>query len=90
MLYVDGIFAVSLCRDLERDMGLAADFCRAIMSSDAIADTKTMSKRLLVTIGYALNLNTRMVYMAERNAQCALVGYMTTDLNLPVTVRSMM
>jgi hypothetical protein len=44
-----------------------------------------------VTIGYALNLDTQMIiYMAERNAQRALFGYVTTYLNLPVTVRSMM
>jgi hypothetical protein len=76
MLYVDDIFSVSLRRDL--------------MGPDAIADTKTMSGRRLVTIGYALDLDTRMVYMAKRNAQRTLFGYMTTDLNLPVTVREMM
>jgi hypothetical protein len=61
MLYVNDIFSVSLRRDLERNMALAADFCRALMGPDAIADTKTMSGRRLVTIGYALDLDTRMV-----------------------------
>jgi hypothetical protein len=79
MLYVDDIFFVSLCQDLERDMTLAADFCRALMGPDALANKENMSGRWLMTIGYASDLNTQMVYMAERNAQLALFGYMTTD-----------
>ena len=52
-------------------MAAAAAFCRELMGPDAIADLKTLSGRWLVTIGYAVDLNTRLVYMAERNAQRA-------------------
>ena len=78
LLYVDDIFSVSLRKDLKSDMARAAAFCRELMGPDAIAYLKTMAGRRLVTISYAVDLDTRLVYMAERNAQRAMFGYMTT------------
>jgi hypothetical protein len=89
MLNVDYNFSASLRRELERGMVLAANFCRALMGSDAIAGTKTMFRRRHVTFDYILDLDTHMVSvcMAKRNAWRTFFGYMTTYLNLPVTAR---
>ena len=87
LMYVDDIFGVCLARDLENDMTQTATFCRNLLGPTAIAEEKTESGRRLVSIGYTVDLDTRLVAIAERNALKALYGYMCVDVTAPVSVR---
>jgi hypothetical protein len=90
LIYVDDIFSVSLRKDVLRDMELAADYCRKLMGPEAIATSKLVSGRALVTIGYNIDLDQRLLHISGSCAKQALYGYMTTNVSQPITVRSIM
>jgi hypothetical protein len=87
LMYVDDIFGVCHVSHLETDMEQCSNFCRDLLGPGAIALDKTESGRRLVSIGYTLDLDTRLVAIAERNAQKALYGYMLVDVTQPVSVK---
>jgi hypothetical protein len=87
LMYVDDIFGVCHAKHLRHDMEVCSNFCCSLLGPGAIALEKTESGRRLVSIGYTIDLDTRLVAIAERNALKALYGYMMVDVTKPVSVK---
>jgi len=90
LLYVDDVFSASLRWDVDRDLEIASTFIRNLFGDTAVAIEKTVYGRVLNSIGYTLDLDKRLVYIAERNVHKAMYGFMTTDLGESVTVQQLM
>jgi hypothetical protein len=85
--YVDDLMAVCLPAHLEFNKGAATKICTGLLGSKAVAQRKTEVAKRLVFIGYAVDVETGMVSLSEKNLLRMVYGFFTVDLKRKVPVR---
>lgn len=86
VMFVDDMFGACSVDELNSDMNTVDNICREIAGPDAIATSKDDSGRKIDFIGWAIDLDTRIVSIAEHNFRKTLYGFFIVDIERPVTV----
>ena len=88
LMYVDDIVGVGFAEDIEADLAEARRICVDLLGSNAVADDKTERGVCLDVIGYTINLPERQILIARKNFLKALHGYISTDTNQRVNLKT--
>ena len=87
-MYVDDIIGVCFAEDLEADLIITRGICTALLGPGAVADDKTEHGTRLDIIGYTVDLLTMRVLIARKNFLTALHGFITTDVEGRINLRT--
>lgn len=79
-MYVDDIIGITLRSFLQADNTTVVSFCRRFLGSQAIAEDKSESGRVLDVIGWRINLDSQTVCLSNKNL--ATFGYHLLNLDL--------
>jgi len=88
-MYVDDIFGVCRKSDLPHELATAQEICESILGPDAVEHTKTESGLRLAAIGYDIDIAHLLVSIARKNVLKAVHGFLSTDVNAPITVKTL-
>jgi hypothetical protein len=69
-MYVDDLMGCSLISQTDNDIQLAGDECRSLAGPEAMAEEKTEKGRILIFLGWEINLDTKMVTTVFRRRIC--------------------
>jgi hypothetical protein len=87
-MYVDDLMGCSRSENREEDMRIAADIARQLLGPDAIAETKAEFGRRIDMLGWVIDLDKRVVFIAEHNFMKTFHGFFTVDLSKPIPFRT--
>lgn len=95
-MYVDDIAAGCLRRHLKSNIAVITQVCTTLLGSKAIKESKTVVADgaegrgwKATIIGYDFDLKQRRITIAAKNVERAFYGFLTTDVDSPVTVETM-
>ena len=86
-MYCDDMLGICLVQDLMNDLRLARAICVSLLGPAAVADDKTESGTRVEVIGYIIDLATQRVSISRKNFLNTVYGFLTTDLEAPMTIR---
>ena len=86
-MYVDDIIGVCFQDDIAEDLERTKAVCTDLLGSLAVADDKTEMGRRLDIIGYTVDLDLMRVTISRKNFLNTLYGFMTIDLEVPISLR---
>lgn len=89
LMYSDDIIVVCMSSELHKNMQTTKEICEGLLGPNAVETEKSNHGRVQTVIGYEINLDTRIVTISKRNILKTLYGFMTVDLEKPVTVKLM-
>jgi hypothetical protein len=89
LMYVDDMMGVCFETDLTRELRSARELCLRLLGPRAIAEDKTESGRMLVWIGYTVDLDTRLVNMSPRNFRKCFFAFFAVDLASKVPIKTL-
>jgi hypothetical protein len=87
MMYVDDIIGVGMVDHVRTDLDRTRDICTSLLGPTSVADDKTEYGCRLDVIGYVIDLDTNRVSISHKNLLSALHGFITVDINGPMTLR---
>jgi hypothetical protein len=74
--------------DIAEDLAVTRRICTSLLGSGSVADDKTETGTRLDIIGYTVDLDTRRVSIAKRNVLAALHGFIGSDVNKRLNLRT--
>jgi hypothetical protein len=77
-----------LADDVAEDLAVTRRICTSLLGSGSVADVKTETGARLDIIGYTVDLDTRRVSIAKKNVLAALHGFIGTDVNKRLNLRT--
>jgi hypothetical protein len=87
-MYVDDIMGCSTEENREEDMSIAAEIARRLLGPNAIAETKAEFGRRIEMLGWVIDLDKRVVFIAEHNFMKTFHGFFSLDLEKPIPYRT--
>lgn len=95
-MYVDDIAAGCLRRHLKGNIAVITEVCTTLLGPKAIKEAKTVIADgaegrgwKATIIGYDFDLKTRRITISAKNIERAFYGFLTVDIEAPVTVELM-
>lgn len=88
-MYVDDIMGVCLRKDLRAEQETARRVSTGLLGPTAVAEDKTEDGRVLVWIGYLVDLDRQLVNMSPRNFRKCLFAFFAVDLTAKVPVKTL-
>jgi hypothetical protein len=88
-IYSDDIIVVTERKCVPAEQSVIMAVCEGIMGPGAIEKTKSVTGRVLDFIGYTIDLERSLLYVAEYSAMKTLWGFMSVKVEEVVTVKQM-
>ena len=85
--YVDDTMAVTLSRYLHHDLASVCEVAESLLGPTAIEWKKFYYGRVMVALGWQIDLNTRRVTLSYRNFLKVVYGFYSVDLSTKLKVR---
>ena len=82
-VFVDDLMGCSHKDKVKNDMAITADCILSLLGSKAVAEDKSETGRILVFIGWEINLDLRVLGIAKKNILKALHGFYKVDITTP-------
>lgn len=88
-IYVDDAFGVSLKHEVDHDVEIASNFCKALFQSDCIEDSKTIINRRVDVIGYTIDLDLKLVSVTTKNFLRVVYGLSAINLDEKIPIKTL-
>ena len=79
-VYVDDTMGVCLRSEVDSEIEMLTKLCETLFNSDCIEKSKTLIGRKLDFIGYSVDLDEKLVSVAEKNYLRCIYAYCSVDL----------
>ena len=89
-VYVDDLMSVTMRQHLERDNELVVGYCNALLGPNAVESDKFESGRIIVVIGWTIDLNDMLLTLSSDNFRNTAFAFFNVDLHHKVQVRELM
>lgn len=88
-MFVDDILGACRISHVNSNLSILHGMLTGILGSDAVEGDKTIAKRCLDWIGWAIDLDNRTVSVAKHNMLKTLYGFFTVDTTEPILLREL-
>ena len=88
-VFVDDLMGCSSDEVIENDMSIAGNCITDLLGPKALATDKTESGRVLVFIGWFIDLDKRVVGIAQKNIFKAIHGFFSVNIHQRVTLKKL-
>jgi hypothetical protein len=86
LMYVDDVCMAGPIATGEKDRRMASQTIEGVMGPGSVAPAKTEKGRVLTMLGWALDLNVRVVSLSLKNLYKTLFAFFSLDIAAPVTL----
>jgi hypothetical protein len=88
-MYVDDIIGICMKKDLEKNFAIVREVCYGLLGTEAVAEDKFCSGRVLDILGWAFDLDKYTVSLSRINGLKVVYGFYHVDESKPVKVTTL-